>query len=43
MKHDADTSIIKADCREKGDKVKINKDTLKLIKGKRKFRRQYSK
>ena len=43
MKEAADTSILKVDCREKADKVKINKDTLKLIKEKRKLRRQYAK
>ena len=32
MKEAADTSIPKVDCREKADKVRINKDTLKLIK-----------
>ena len=32
MKEAADTSIPKVDCREKADKVKINKDTLKMIK-----------
>ena len=36
-------SILKVDCREKTDKVKINKDTLKLIKEKRKLKRQYAK
>ena len=36
MKEAADTSIPKVDCREKGDMVKINKATLKLIKKKRK-------
>ena len=39
----ADTSIRTVDCREKADKVKINKKTLKLIKEKRKLRRQYAK
>ena len=34
MKGAADTSIPKLDCREKADKVKIDKDTLKLIKEK---------
>ena len=43
IKEAADTSIPKVDCREKADKVKINKDTLKLIKEKRKLRRQYAK
>ena len=43
MKEAADTSIPKVDCREKADKVKINKDTLKLIKEKRKLRREYAK
>ena len=43
MKEAADTSIPKVDCREKADKVKINKDTFKLIKEKRKLRRQYAK
>ena len=43
MKEDADNSISKVDRREKADKVKINKDTLKLIKEKRKLRRQYAK
>ena len=38
MKEAPDTSIPKVDCREKVDKVKINKDTLKLIKEKRKLR-----
>ena len=42
-KEAADTSIPKVDCREKADKVKINKDTLKLIKDKRKLRQQYAK
>ena len=36
MNEAADTSIRKVDCREKADK--INKDTLKLIKEKRKLR-----
>ena len=43
MKEAADTSIPKVDCHEKADKVKINKHTLKLIKEKRKLRRQYAK
>ena len=43
MKEDADNSISKVDRREKADKVKINKDTLKLIIEKRKLRRQYAK
>ena len=34
MKEGADTSVPKADCRKKADKVKMNKDTLKLIKEK---------
>ena len=40
VKETADTSIPNVDCREKADKVKINKDTLKLIKGKCKLKRQ---
>ena len=32
IKEAADTSVPKVDCREKADKVKINKDTLKLIR-----------
>ena len=43
MKEAADTSISKVDCREKADKVKINRETLKLIEEKRKLRRQYTK
>ena len=43
IKKAADTSIPKVDCREKAGEVKINKDTLKLIKEKRKLRRQYAK
>ena len=43
MKEAADISISEVDCREKADKVKINKDTLKLTKEKRKLRRQYAK
>ena len=43
MKEAADTSIPEVDCREKADKVKINKDTLKLIKEKRKPRQRYAK
>ena len=43
MKEATDTSIPKVDCHEKADKVKINKDTLKLIKEKHKLRRQYAK
>ena len=39
MKEAADTSIPEVGCREKADKVKINKDTFKLIKEKRKLRR----
>ena len=42
MKEAADISIPKVDCREKAYEVKINKDTLKLIKEKRKLRRQYA-
>ena len=43
MKEAADTSIPKVDCCEKADKIKVNKDTLKLIEEKRKLRRQYAK
>ena len=35
--------IPKVDCHEKIVKIKINKDTLKLINEKRKLRRQYTK
>ena len=38
MKEVADTSIPKVDCCEKADKVKIYKDTFKLIKEKCKLR-----
>ena len=41
IKEAADNSVPKVDCREKGDKVNINKDTLKLIK--EKCERQYAK
>ena len=34
MKEATDTSIPNVDCREKADKIKINKDILKLIKEK---------
>ena len=40
MNEASDTSIPKV---EKADKAKINKNTLKLIKEKRKLRRQYAK
>ena len=43
MKEPADTSFPKLDYHEKADKVKINKDTLKLIKEKHKPRRHYAK
>ena len=42
MKEAADTLVPKVDCCEKADKVKINKDTQKLIKEKRKLRRQHA-
>ena len=42
-KEASDTSIPEVHCREKAGKVKISKDTLKLIKEKRKLRRQYAK
>ena len=45
MKEASDTSIPKVTCREKADKVKINKikNTSKLITEKRKLRRQHAK
>ena len=42
MKEAANTSIPEVDCREKANKIKINKDALKLIKEKRKLGRQYA-